>query len=312
MVKINIFVLIFFLLSTNLFSKPDIQYKSLMNENSLLINENLLEKVFRLHFIKPSELSGMVSELFETARLSFSDRNMILAVKDTKKNVNNISDFISKVDQLPRKLNLCIKIIEISTMTNGEFEHLLKKFVKTFSKTMSSTELVLSESYRLFIDFMIENGKATVLSKPNIILLNGGKSNIEVGDRLPYLTSRIHQSMTTRDIRFLESGVQLKVKAHYIGSNKWLLDIDAGLSTVKYWKRFGEDEYPVMSNRRATTTLTFTEGVPVHMAGLVAQNEYLSVQAIPFVSDIPLVGDLFKTQKNEIFDSDLIFLIESL
>ena len=177
---------------------------------------------------------------------------------------------------------------------------------------MSSTELVLSESYRLFIDFMIENGKATVLSKPNIILLNGGKSNIEVGDRLPYLTSRIHQSMTTRDIRFLESGVQLKVKAHYIGSNKWLLDIDAGLSTVKYWKRFGEDEYPVMSNRRATTTLTFTEGVPVHMAGLVAQNEYLSVQAIPFVSDIPLVGDLFKTQKNEIFDSDLIFLIESL
>ena len=126
MVKINIFVLIFFLLSTNLFSKPDIQYKSLMNENSLLINENLLEKVFRLHFIKPSELSGMVSELFETARLSFSDRNMILAVKDTKKNVHNISDFISKVDQLPRKLNLCIKIIEISTMTNGEFEHLLK------------------------------------------------------------------------------------------------------------------------------------------------------------------------------------------
>ena len=63
------------------------------------------------------------------------------------------------------------------------------------------------------------------------------------------------------------------------------------------------------SKRTADTTVTVRDGEPMIIGGLIGAEESKSIRKIPFLSDLPILGALFRNHKNSKSESELIIFL---
>src|ERR1039458_2873326 len=169
-------------------------------------------------------------------------------------------------------------------------------------------------------------GKAQVLSRPSILARDGQMAEIVVGQSV-YLPSGVSFSavggtattIPTINGSYQNVGIQLDVTP-FIGANNLvqmilqpqITSVDnstPGQQIVGSSLFSGAVYAPNINKRSANTVVVTPDGQPVVIGGLISHDKSSSDSKIPFLGDIPLLGQLFKfsakaNQKNEL----LIFL----
>ena len=169
---------------------------------------------------------------------------------------------------------------------------------------------------RTAINAVATTSNNRVLSSPKIMARNGETATISVGTDVPILTQQTTNAagsngipgVTTNSVTYRSTGVILKVRPVINSGNRIDLDISQEVSIVSPTNG-GASGTPSIDTKRVDTKLTLKDGSTVMLAGLIANNDGISDGGVPLLKDIPLLGNLFKTQTNSRGKTELVILI---
>lgn len=165
------------------------------------------------------------------------------------------------------------------------------------------------QEFRGIINLLIREGKAHLISSPNIVTLEGKEAEIDIGDEHPYRgKSRLVEGVWVYDIESLTVGTTLLVTPYIKGENRVVLDIQPEVSEITGAPPF-EGAPPIVGTRKAKTQIAVNSGETIVIGGLLRETKRETRAGIPFLSRLPIIGSLFsyKTVKKE--KTDLLILI---
>ena len=168
-----------------------------------------------------------------------------------------------------------------STNGNGKFGDFFK--VGNFGRT----------PLQATINAFIQEGKAKLISKPRLVVLNGKQASFLVGGEIPTLSTTTNATGTsqTTNTSYTQYGVNVTVTPTIregkidILLNVDIRDIDSANSSG------GNDAF---ITRTATTNLFMDNKQTIVLAGLIKYTDSEQITGIPFLSKIPILGALFR------------------
>ena len=140
--------------------------------------------------------------------------------------------------------------------------------------------------------------KSNVLATPSITTLDNQEASFIVGDEVPVLTGSQNSSNGNSNpfqtVERKEVGVKLKVVPQINEGTTVKLTIEQEVSGIN--GKTGVDV--TFATRRLTTTVMADSGQIVVLGGLINEEVQESVQKVPLLGDIPILGHLFKSSSS--------------
>ena len=152
------------------------------------------------------------------------------------------------------------------------------------------------------------------LAEPNLIAMNGQQASFLAGGEFPvpvlqnFGTSGGGGGIT---IVWKEYGIRLNFKPTIIDEDHIRLELEPEVSTIDFANgiKFNGFVIPALRTRRAKTGVELRDGQAFALAGLLDNSETKTMSRIPIVSDIPVIGALFKSKSFEKKETELMFFV---
>lgn len=157
-----------------------------------------------------------------------------------------------------------------------------------------------------------QDTNSRVLSKPFNMTLDNGTSTLVVGQEIPITTGEAlgdNNSNPFRTVQREQVGVKLEVTPRISSDDTVRLDIYQEVSSV-----FGavNNTSPdlITNTREFTTQLLADSGEIVVLGGLIEQTDTDVASQVPILGDIPILGNLFKSQGRDVGRTNLMVFIK--
>ena len=161
-----------------------------------------------------------------------------------------------------------------------------------------------------FLRMLRQEGAFRQLAEPNLIAMNGQQASFLAGGEfpVPVLQNTAAQAIT---IVWKEYGVRLNFKPTIIDEDHIRLELEPEVSTIDFNNgiRFNGFVIPALRTRRAKTGVELRDGQSFALAGLLDNSETKTLSRIPIVSEIPVIGNLFKSKSFEKKETELMFIV---
>ncbi|MCJ8191273.1 type II secretion system secretin GspD [Sphingomicrobium aestuariivivum] len=153
--------------------------------------------------------------------------------------------------------------------------------------------------------------ESNILSTPSILTLDNQEARLLVGQEVPVTTGEALSTNFDNAFRTVERqnvGIQLDVKPQVNSSGSIKLFIRQEVSSVAGPVSQGSADL-VINKREFKTVLTVDDGEILAIGGLLDENERNTIEKIPLLGDIPLVGELFKSRSRAKSKTNLMVFI---
>ena len=167
---------------------------------------------------------------------------------------------------------------------------------------------------RALFSMLSSSSNARLLSSPKVVARNGESATITVGSEVPIITSQQSggsgavPGAVTQTVQYRSTGVILKVKPVIHSSTRLDLEISQEVSSAAE-TRTGVSSSPTISTRKIDTKMSLRDGSTVLLGGLISSSDGKSETGVPFAKDVPVFGNLFKSQSGSNERTELIMLI---
>lgn len=160
--------------------------------------------------------------------------------------------------------------------------------------------------YGARINALVTNGKAKILSRPNVTTIQGHEAIINVGSSVPVPMTQTTNSTVTNSIEYRDAGIILKYTPRVNDDGTITATIHTEVSTPQYVEDLRAYRF---NTRSADTVVTVRDGEPMVIGGLIGAEEEKSISKIPFLGDLPILGALFRTHKKSKSESELLIFL---
>ena len=154
---------------------------------------------------------------------------------------------------------------------------------------------------------LITQGKARILSRPNVSTLSGEKAKILIGGSIPIPVNE-DGSVT---IQWKEYGVKLDIEPVVDQMDKITSKVHAEVSSLDYSHgvTMNNTTIPGLSTREAEAVIHVSNGMTMVIGGLLNSEDTKTVSKIPLLGNIPILGEFFKHTSRTRDKRELIILI---
>jgi type IV pilus assembly protein PilQ len=150
-------------------------------------------------------------------------------------------------------------------------------------------------------------GKSETISSPRIITANQKQATIMQGVEIPYQESASSGATTTQ---FKNAVLSLKVTPLITPDNRVVMDIDVSDDTVGAQVTSATGgSVPSIDTRQILTQVLVNDGQTVVLGGILETTRSKSDTKVPFLADIPWLGNLFKSTININNKTELLIFI---
>jgi len=176
---------------------------------------------------------------------------------------------------------------------------------------ISRTFRAFGENFNVTLDALERKGAITTLAEPTLIALSGEQASFLAGGEFPVPVLQMNGNSNGLSVVFKEYGVRLNFKPTIIDEDHIRLELEPEVSTIDFSNgvRFNGFIVPALRTRRAKTGVELRDGQSFALAGLLENNETKTLSRIPVVSDIPVIGALFKSKYFEKKETELMFFV---
>ena len=131
-----------------------------------------------------------------------------------------------------------------------------------------------------------------ILSRPQLLVLNNEKANINISDNIPFQTTEtiLEGGGTSQNIDYRDVGIILDITPHINKAGKVRLEISQEVSTVS-----GGGSTPATRKRAINTVVEVNNGSTVIIGGLIQEQQDFSKGAMPCLGGLPFMGWAFKS-----------------
>jgi type IV pilus assembly protein PilQ len=150
-------------------------------------------------------------------------------------------------------------------------------------------------------------GRGEVVSSPRVITANQKQASIAQGVEIPYQESASSGATTTQ---FKKAELSLKVTPLITPDNRVILDIDVKDDAVgQNVQSATGGTVPSIDTREIITQVLVNDGQTVVLGGILETTKSKSADKVPFLGDVPVLGNLFKTTTNINNKTELLIFI---
>jgi pilus assembly protein CpaC len=150
-----------------------------------------------------------------------------------------------------------------------------------------------------------------ILAEPNLVALNGKEASFLAGGEFPFPVAQQNASgIATVTIQFREFGVRLKFTPVIQPNGNIHLHVAPEVSTLDFADAVSVagTTIPAISTRKAETEFELQDGQSFVIAGLMDNRVTDIGNKVPFLGDIPILGNFFKSRSTQKSNSELMVL----
>jgi len=153
-----------------------------------------------------------------------------------------------------------------------------------------------------------EEGRARVLSNPSVTTLDGRQTALHTGETYYYevAVAAATTGGIVKDIRTFDVGVSLIVNPRVNEDDLITLTISPTVAALRGTSEFA---LPVVTERSVVTSVRVRNGETAVIAGLVSDEEQITVKKIPFLGDLPVLGELFKSRERRPSHREILIFV---
>jgi pilus assembly protein CpaC len=157
------------------------------------------------------------------------------------------------------------------------------------------------------------DGFINTLAEPNLTAISGESAGFLAGGEFPVPTGVDSQGRI--QIEFKQFGVSLDFRPIVLSKDRISLQLASEVSALAEQDNvtLGEGvDIPGLTVRRANTTVEMASGSSLMIAGLIKSETTNALNGLPGVSDIPVLGDLFKSKSFARDETELLIIVTPL
>lgn len=227
----------------------------------------------------------------------------------------------------PQQVMLEVKVAEVSKtlldkiginlsarITSGDWTYrLLSDFLSGGSGAIGGSHSSGNRSFT--VDGQKDDGLVKILAEPTVMALSGQKGSFLAGGKILIPVSQSNQiGGTTVTLEEKEFGVGLSFTPTVLDEGKINLVVTPEVSElsregVSLVTNSGASVLPLITTRRANTTVQLRDGQSFAIGGLVKNNVTTNISAFPFLGELPILGALFRSSSFQTDKSELLFVI---
>ncbi|MCH2458537.1 MAG: type II secretion system secretin GspD [Henriciella sp.] len=163
------------------------------------------------------------------------------------------------------------------------------------------------------INAVEQDTNSRVLSKPFNMTLDNGTSSLLVGQDVPLTSGEVLGNDNSNPFRTVEReqvGVKLEVTPRISSDSTIRLDIYQEVSSVDDFIGGGFSPDIILNTREFRTSLLADDGEIIVLGGLIEQTDSTVNSKVPFLGDIPVAGNLFKSEGRSNTRTNLMIFIK--
>jgi type IV pilus assembly protein PilQ len=146
------------------------------------------------------------------------------------------------------------------------------------------------------------DGKGKIVSSPRVITSDQTKAVIEQGEEIPY---QVATSSGATSIQFKKASLRLEVTPQITPEGSVIMNLDVSKDSRGALTTAG----PAINTKHAQTQVLVENGGTVVIGGIFTQNDRTSVNKVPFLGDVPVVGHLFRNTARISDKTELLIFI---
>jgi type IV pilus assembly protein PilQ len=140
------------------------------------------------------------------------------------------------------------------------------------------------------------------VSSPRVITADQVKALIEQGEELPY---QVATSSGATALQFRKANLKLEVTPQITPEGNVILDVDVNKDSVGRNTAAGL----AIDTKHVKTQVLVENGGTIVIGGIFTQNEREDVTKVPYLGDVPVLGNLFKTRTKSNNKTELLIFI---
>lgn len=160
--------------------------------------------------------------------------------------------------------------------------------------------------YEATLNALITDGKANVLAKPNIMTLNNKEAVIRIGGSVPIPKLSVTDSTSTTSYEYHDTGIILRYTPVINDNGEITATVHTEVSSPMYIEEMKAYRF---QTRSADTVVRLKNGETLVIGGLIGSEEAKSMSKIPFLGDLPILGNFFRSVKKSKSDSELVIFL---
>ncbi|AEH45736.1 type II and III secretion system protein [Thermodesulfatator indicus DSM 15286] len=264
-----------------------------------------------------------------------------LYVRDKAENLRRISNFINKVkEKYSKQVLIEAEIIEVNLNKNYQlginWQNILQNDLKNTLHLSSTTSFLWNNSgaftftltgnpyFNIIVNAIEKYGQVKIVSNPRIRTLHGQPAFIGVGKSIAYIkeitkettsSEGITTASTNIETSSIFDGLAFKVTPYIDDKNNILLSIVPIKSDIISLEKSKIADYeitlPEISLRETSTVVKTKNNDLIVISGLIMNKNEKNNNSVPVISNIPIIGNIFKSKEESSSKVELIILIKA-
>lgn len=304
--------------------------------------KELVTRSFFLANADVKQAQTMIRTLVKTRDIFIDEKLNLVIIKDTADAVRLAEKLMESLDMAEPEVMLDVEVLEITRsrlqelgvrfpdqIGYGRLQPDLSTTIVNNGVTQSNTTLggTLAQGFvdlrnrngltsfvsnpALTLNLRNEAGDGNTLANPRIRVKNREKAKIHIGDKLPVFTTTSTANVgVSASVSYLDVGLKLDVEPNVYLDDEVGIKVQMEVSSVtrEVTGPAGSLAYQI-GTRSAATVLRLRDGETQVLAGLISDEERSSANRLPGLGDIPTLGRLFSSTRDNNSKTEIVLLI---
>ncbi len=300
-------------------------------------------RAFRVAYADLGQIPALLQGLSGVSSVVVDERLRTVYVTASEERLGDVAVTLQRIDHPGRQVMLQARIVEVSEGGSDELKGLVNAVYERWYASFSSAGGVIgyyddynggvfnpsrtnreinppesitfpdmADSALSFFDaslqILVKQDKAKMLASPSVVTLDGQKASIKLLTDIKYVSERDDQGRPTYGE--VESGPSLEFTPT-VGRSEIVtieMSVKTGDANLTYDSLL-RGYIPQSTTREVQTIVRVRDGEPFVVGGLFNENKSENVWKIPIISEIPLLGELFKGKNTSVTKSEVIMVV---
>ena len=311
--------------------------KKVLNENTILLYPNLPNKTrdyqelvvksFYLGNADVKQTLNLIKTVVKTRDVFVDERLNLLVMRDTPDAIRLAEKLIAAQDLAEPEVILELEVLEV---TRSKMQNLGLQYPTQISAGVEGAagkpgQITLTEWLNrssglvnlsitdpaFVLNLKRQDGDTNLLANPRIRVKNREKAKVHIGDRLPVITTTSTANVgVSESVQYLDVGLKLDVEPNVYLDDQVAIKVGLEVSSIvqQITSQQGTLTYRI-GTRNTATVLRVANGETQILAGLIQDEDRRTVDKVPGLGDLPMVGRLFTNNNDNRSKTEIVLLI---
>ena len=306
--------------------------KKIINRNTVLIYPVTAEKLrqyqdlsvkgFYLTYADVKQTAELLKAVLKPTEMFVDEKMNMIVLRDTPEAIAIAEKLIAMHDLVAPEVMLDLEVLEVQRNKLEEMgiqwpNQLTLQPLPSNGQTTTLRDITGITSATtgaqlasMILNLRKETTVANLLANPRIRSLNHQKANILIGSKVPVVTTTATATgFASQSVQYLDVGLKLEVEPSIHLQDEVEIRLALEVSSIASQVQIGDVLTYQIGTRNASAVLRMRDGETQVLAGLINDQDTRSSSGIPGLGDIPVVGRLFRSQKDDRQKTEIMLLI---